>query len=59
MPSGKNAPTYYEIKSLAKRLYKAEGRVDTKELFSHKDDATDALYADPRGAEPIYVKVKK
>lgn len=59
MPNGKLAPTYYEIKSLAKRLYKAEGRVDTKELFSHKDDATDALYTNPRGVEPIFVKVNK
>lgn len=59
MPNGKLAPTYYEIKSLAKRLYKAEGRVDTKQLFSHRDDRTDQLYADPRGVEPIYVKVNK
>lgn len=58
MPSGKLAPTYYEIKSLAKRLYKAQGNVDTKHLFSHRDDKTDALYADPRGVEPIFVDMR-
>ena len=58
MPSGKNAPTFYEIKSLAKRLYKAQGNVDTQHLFSHLDAKTDALYADPRGVEPIFVRIK-
>lgn len=41
--------------SLGKRLYKAEGRVNTEQLFSHSRK-TDALYADPRGVEPIYVR---
>lgn len=56
MPNGKLAPTYYEVKSLAKRLYKEQGDVDTMHLFSHTDK-TDALYADPRGVEPIYVRL--
>jgi len=58
MPNGQVAPTFYEIKSLAKRLYKAQGNVDTQHLFSHKDERTDALYADPRGVEPIIVRIK-
>lgn len=58
MPNGQLAPTFYEIKSLAKRLYKAQGNVDTQHLFSHRDKRTDELYADPRGVEPIIVRIK-
>lgn len=53
-----NAPTFHEIRSLAKRLYKAQGNVDTKELLGHSDEKTAALYADPRGSEAIRVTVK-
>ena len=52
-----NAPTFHEIRSLAKRLYKAQGNVDTKELLGHQDEKTAALYADPRGSESIRVTV--
>lgn len=52
-----NAPTFHEIRSLAKRLYKAQGNVDTKELLGHQDEKTAALYADPRGSEAIRVTV--
>jgi integrase len=51
------APTFHEIRSLCKRLYKAQGGVDTKDLLGHRDEKTAAIYADPRGAEPIMVKV--
>jgi hypothetical protein len=51
------APTFHEIRSLCKRLYKAQGGVDTKDLLGHLDEKSAALYADPRGAEPIMVKV--
>lgn len=53
-----NAPTFHEIRSLSKRLYKAQGNVDTKELLGHQDEKTAELYADPRGSEAIRVTVK-
>jgi enterobacteria phage integrase len=53
-----NAPTFHEIRSLSKRLYKAQGNVDTKELLGHQDEKTAALYADPRGSEAIRVTVQ-
>lgn len=52
-----HAPTFHEIRSLSKRLYKAQGNVDTKALLGHKDEKTADLYADPRGSEAIRVKV--
>jgi enterobacteria phage integrase len=55
LPNGQLAPTYYEIKSLSKRLYKTQGDVDTRLLASHTDKS-DRLYADPRGIEPVFVK---
>jgi hypothetical protein len=55
LPNGQLAPTYYEIKSLSKRLYKSQGGVDTRLLASHTDKS-DRLYADPRGVEPVFVK---
>lgn len=51
------APTFHEIRSLSKRLYEAQGNVDTKALLGHATDKMAALYADPRGAEPIRVRV--
>lgn len=53
-----NAPTFHEIRSLSKRLYTAQGNVDTKALLGHKDEKTADLYADPRGSEAIRVTVK-
>lgn len=57
LPQG-NAPTFHEIRSLSKRLYAAQGNVDTKALLGHQDEKTAALYADPRGSEAIRVTVK-
>ncbi|MGE0674836.1 MAG: hypothetical protein AB7O64_17460 [Methylibium sp.] len=51
------APTFHEIRSLCKRLYTAQGNVDTKALLGHKTERMSDLYADPRGAEPIRVRV--
>lgn len=51
------APTFHEIRSLAKRLYEAQGNVDTQWLLGHQDRRTAKLYADPRGAEAVVVKV--
>lgn len=46
--AGKTAPTFHEIRSLAKRLYLAQGGVDTKALLNHASEAVAALYADDR-----------
>lgn len=51
------APTFHEIRSLAKRLYTDQGGVDTKALLGHATERMSALYADPRGVEPIKVRV--
>jgi hypothetical protein len=58
LPDGKLAPTFHEIRSLAKRLYDKQGNVDTKALLGHLTDEMSELYADPRGIEPIRVKIK-
>lgn len=58
LPDGKGAPTFHEIRSLAKRLYKAQGNVDTKDLLGHLTEEMSDLYGNPRGAEPIRVTIK-
>ncbi|AMM17507.1 hypothetical protein AX768_25240 [Burkholderia sp. PAMC 28687] len=52
-----NAPSFHEIRSLAKRTYMDQGGIDTKALLAHSDDATADLYANNRGIEPIKVKI--
>jgi enterobacteria phage integrase len=59
LPGGKLAPTFHEIRSLAKRLYKAQGDVDSKALLGHLTDEMSDLYGNPRGAEPIRVAVQE
>lgn len=56
---GKKAPTFHEIRSLAKRLYARQGNVDTKALLGHSTDAMAELYLDERTGipEPIQVRV--
>ncbi|CAG4889617.1 hypothetical protein R69919_00783 [Paraburkholderia gardini] len=54
---GANAPTFHEIRSLAKRLYVDQGNVDTKALLGHLSDQTANLYANSRGLEPVKVKI--
>lgn len=51
------APTFHEIRSLSKRLLDAQGNVDTKALLGHATDRMGELYADPRGVEPVRVRV--
>ena len=55
--TGDDAPTFHEIRSLSKRTYMAQGNVDTKALLGHTTEKTANLYADPRGAEPLRVRV--
>lgn len=54
---GKGAPTFHEIRSLAKRLYDAQGNVDTKLLLGHQTEAMARLYKDTRDGAPIRVVV--
>lgn len=54
---GEHPPTLHEARSLSKRLYEAQGNVDTQWLLGHSDAKTARLYADPRGAEPVLVQV--
>lgn len=54
---GKSAPTFHEIRSLAKRLYLKQGNVDTKQLLGHATEAMGKLYEDPRSMEPVPVNV--
>lgn len=51
-------PTFHELRSLAKRLYIAQGGVDTKALLGHATEEMAALYANARGAEFERVAVK-
>lgn len=51
------APTFHEIRSLAKRLYDQQGNVNTKKLLGHATERMSDLYANPRGVEPIRVDV--
>ena len=46
---GKKAPTFHEIRSLAERLYDAQGNVKTQTLLAHKQAKTTSLYNDSRG----------
>lgn len=48
--AGKEPPTLYECRSLAERLYSAQGG-DTQTLLGHKHGRMTALYHDARGAE--------
>ncbi len=45
---GKEPTTFYELRSLCKRLAKEQG-VDTKTLMGHKRTETNDMYEDPRG----------
>lgn len=55
---GKGAPTFHEIRSLAKRLYARQGGVDTKALLGHSTDAMAELYLDERTGIPEPIKVR-
>lgn len=51
------APTFHELRSLCKRTYEAQGGVDTRALLGHAGERVSELYADPRGVEPVRVKL--
>jgi len=53
----KSPPTFHELRSLSKRLYDAQGGVDTKQLLGHRSASAAALYGDARG-EWVKVNVK-
>lgn len=52
----KSPPTYRELRSLAERLYDAQGGINTQTLLGHRDPRTTAIYKDTRGAEWVRVK---
>ena len=54
---GKKAPTFHEIRSLAKRLYLKQGNVDTQQLLGHATEAMGKLYEDARDMVPVPVDV--
>lgn len=47
---GKRAPSFHELRSLSKRLYMAQGGVDTKQLLGHRSSASADRYEDARGS---------
>lgn len=47
--AGKKPPSFHELRSLSKRLYMAQGGVDTKQLLGHKSTASADKYEDARG----------
>lgn len=51
------APTFHEIRSLASRLYTAQGNVDVKALLGHATEAMAELYKNTRDRTPIEVRV--
>lgn len=53
----KQPPTFHELRSLSKRLYTAQGGVDTVDLLGHADEKIGQLYADARGSEYKLVRV--
>lgn len=55
-PEGKTPATFHEQRSLAERLYRAQG-VDTKTLLGHKVQATTDRYNDSRGQEWVKLVV--
>jgi hypothetical protein len=57
--AGKTPPTFHELRSLSKRLYEAQGGVDTKDLLGHATDAMGELYEDGRGAEFKLVSINQ
>jgi integrase len=52
-------PTFHEIRSLGVRLYKQQGGVDVQALAAHADAEMTELYANPRGAEYVRVRIEK
>jgi enterobacteria phage integrase len=54
----KEPPTFHEIRSLAARLYKAQGDINPQDLLSHKDPRSTATYTDGRG-EWVTLRVPK
>lgn len=57
LEDGKLAPTFHEIRSLAKRLYDAQGNVDTKILLGHATEQMAELYKKTRDMVPVEVKI--
>lgn len=50
----KTPPTFHEIRSLAERLYRDQGGVNTQHLLGHNESETTDLYNDSRGSEWVH-----
>lgn len=58
LPDAKHGgPSFHEIRSLAKRLYDAQGNVDTLALLGHADKRTGDTYRDARDVAPELVRI--
>lgn len=51
-----NPPSFFEIRSLAERLYREQG-INTQVLLGHKYSTTTELYNDLRGREWLHLKI--
>lgn len=51
----KDPPSFHEIRSLCKRLYIAQGGIDTKALLGHESDQAAALYEDTRSRDWVRI----
>jgi hypothetical protein len=54
----KTPPTFHELRSLSKRLYRTQGGVNTIDLLGHRSEEMGQLYEDGRGAEYKVVGLK-
>lgn len=48
---GHTPPTFHEIRSLAERLYRDQGGVNTQHLLGHNEESTTLIYNDSRGSQ--------
>lgn len=55
--SGKEPPTFHEIRSLSGRLYMQEGKVNPQELYGHSDEKTTDVYLDERTGKRAWLRV--
>ena len=55
--AGLSGVSFHELRSLSKRLYDEQGNVDTRALFGWRDPKMADKYSDPRGSEPVRVRV--
>ncbi len=55
--AGLEGVSFHELRSLSRRLYGEQGGIDIKTLFGWRDEKMADKYGDPRGSEPVRVRV--